>query len=92
MDKSHLISYLEHWVWSSNIDAINLQEWIRRYIEKENIQGVDRSHLEWELTHIKNAHVELMHDLERLISTIKGKGFHADTEIQDTVRGDDIPF
>lgn len=92
MDKQSLIDYLEHWVWSSDIDIQNLQMWIKKYIEDHNIQDTDRSHLEWELVHINTSHVEFIHDIERIISTLKGKGFNAGTEIQDTVRGDDIPF
>ena len=82
MTKTDFLEFMQRVRSSLDVDKDLVSSYLKDYIANaKDLAVLDKSHLDWEVTHMMNSYNELKRDMGRVISTLEGKGFNAGTKI-----------
>lgn len=74
MDKNELVESLNLFITAIDVDTDNVNSRVKEYIRLSTDSKLQTT-LQWHLAHLNRSYVDYVHDLERLIKTLKGESF-----------------
>ena len=74
MNKTELVDLVNNEINDVDYAMNSIATKVRQFV-KENPEGINWNHIQWVLAHAEDSYVSYVHDLERLVKTLKGEPF-----------------